>query len=145
MDASTYISKKVEEYCAKKLIVLFRLPTESFQAVNPMELAVRRPLKMAYLQEEISWKSEHPCQSPSTQSFNGVFLNAWAAISRRPELAQMGFWCAGLSPFDGCYNKDINTHPFYQKADQETSDVAVPTFSSGTADSSAGEVLCGIC
>ena len=134
--SSTYMqgaTVRLEQFCDEKGIILFRRPTESSQLVNPMGLGVRSLLKDAYLQEVKSWRREHPCQFVSSSSFHDVFLDALAAIAKKPELAQLGFWCAGLFPFDGRYNKDKDKHPSIHEAQTNASEVVVPTSSNGTS------------
>ncbi|CAK1586979.1 unnamed protein product [Parnassius mnemosyne] len=93
----SHLTTHLSDFCAKNGIELIALYPNSTHILQPMDVAVFRPLKVFWKRQVIRWKTEHLGQQVSKTSFAPILKSALDEITK--DCISNGFRAGGICPF----------------------------------------------
>ncbi|XP_072176935.1 uncharacterized protein [Diadema setosum] len=101
-----HLTLEVADLCHKHKIILYCLPANASHILQPCDLTVFGPLKLAWEKAERDYMLAHLGEVVQKFTFAEVFRPAWEEVSSNPQLPMSGFEEAGIFPFTKVYNAD---------------------------------------
>ncbi|XP_058817166.1 uncharacterized protein LOC131680472 [Topomyia yanbarensis] len=95
---SSHTPWETAEECSKLGIILICLYANCTRILQPLDVAVFKPLKTAWLKVTDDWKISNPNQHVKTENFSCLLEKAMESIDDR--IIGNGFKACGLFPFD---------------------------------------------
>lgn len=95
---SSHTPWETAEECAKLGIILVCLYANCTRILQPLDVAVFKPLKTAWLKVVDDWKLTNPKQHIKTENFSALLQKAMESVDGR--IIRNGFQACGLYPFD---------------------------------------------
>lgn len=96
---SSRLTLPLTEFCAKKHIELIALYPNATQFMQPLDVALFKPLKKAYKSAVMEWGEEHNGASLNKENFGNVLAKALNLLDLEVILSK-GFEATGLHPFN---------------------------------------------
>lgn len=93
----SHLTTHLSEFCTKNGIEVIALYPNSTHIVQPMDVAVFRPLKVFWKKQVNRWKTEHPGQQVTKTTFTPILKSALNDITK--ECFSNGFRAAGIFPY----------------------------------------------
>lgn len=94
----SHMTLHLSEFCSKNGIELFALYPNSTHLIQPLDVAVFKPLKQFWKQSVRDWHIENHGNKLRKENFGSTFEKALSKIT--PATIQNGFKACGLSPFN---------------------------------------------
>ncbi|XP_071500310.1 uncharacterized protein [Diadema antillarum] len=102
----SHLTLEVADLCHKHKIILYCLPAKARHILQPCDLTIYGPLKLAWEKAERDYMLAHLGEVVQKFTFARVFRPAWEEVSSNPQLPMSGFEEAGIFPFTKVYNTD---------------------------------------
>lgn len=117
----SHLTMHVSNFCAQNGIELIALYPNSTHLLQPMDVSVFRPLKLAFRNEVQKWRMDNYGNKLQKCNFAVVFEKALSHITE--ETIQNGFKASGLHPFNikNVHFKKISAKNNTNKIDSESS------------------------
>ena len=129
---SSHINMELSDFCINHEIELICLYPYATYIMQPMDVALFRPLKIAYEDAVRSWRMENNGQALTKVHFASVLRNALYSLDLR-KILENGFRRSGLSPFlenNINYSKLVSCNNS-NKSEQEVMNASVNIESTG--------------
>jgi hypothetical protein len=88
------------EFCSKNNIILVALCPNATHILQPLDVAVFRPLKMEWKKSVHCWRMDHNGQKLSREQFAPILETTLNKMRRFPDVVKNGFRTCGLVPFN---------------------------------------------
>nr|XP_029709500.1 uncharacterized protein LOC109411362 [Aedes albopictus] len=129
----SHVSLDIIEKAVKENVIILKLPPHTSHLLQPMDLAVFKPLKQDYDDAVIKWQRRNYGTKMSKNAFSNMISRIWTDCN--PQLIKSGFKKGGIYPFDNDVISENNYDPAalkrFKKAKQGP---MLPQESSSTAD-----------
>lgn len=96
---NSHLTYHLSVYCAKYQIILIALPPNCTHVLQPMDVAVFKPVKQEWSSIVHKWRMSHYHESLTKFNFALLFKEALDTVMK-PDTLKNGFKRCGLSPFD---------------------------------------------
>lgn len=96
---ASHVVPPVLEYARSQQIILFTIPSHTSAILQPLDISIHRPLKVAWRNEIETYKMKTPCAVPTRYDFHIFFTPAFEK-SFTPSNIRAGFEKAGIYPFN---------------------------------------------
>lgn len=104
---SSHKDLSVITYAKQNHIHMLSLPPHTSHKLQPLDRAVMKPFKNAYNDACAMWMRKYPNLKISLKDISGLVNVAFSRVCRM-ELAQSGFKCTGIHPFDRTIFSDLD-------------------------------------
>lgn len=117
---ASHLTKHLSDFCSQNKIEIIALYPNSTHLLQPMDLAVFRPLKAFWRKHVRKWKTEHLGQQVKKDNFAPILKKAIEDLT--PDCVKNGFKAGGLFPFGPDYIDftKMHTHNRRSNANQPT-------------------------
>lgn len=123
---TSHLTYPLTKFCREKKIELIALYPNATHILQPMDVAMFRPLKAAWTSEVRNWRMEHNGESLKRENFAPILKTSLATLNVK-EILQNGFKSTGLHPFSP---DAINYKKFFESSEPENTVQAGPTINS---------------
>ncbi|XP_008558637.1 uncharacterized protein LOC103579109 [Microplitis demolitor] len=118
---TSYLSYPLTKFCREKNIELIALYPNATHILQPMDVAIFRPLKAAWSTEVRDWRMEHNGEALKRQNFAPLLEKSLATLDIN-EILQNEFKSTGLHPFSA----DAITYTKFFESEPESTAEIVP-------------------
>ncbi|KAB0793820.1 hypothetical protein PPYR_13440 [Photinus pyralis] len=95
---NSHVGVSLVEMAMKQKVVILKLPAHSSHLLQPMDLAVFRPLKIMYDEELIKWQRRNYGHKLPKSEFASIISRIWR--NANPAIIAKGFEKGGIHPFN---------------------------------------------
>lgn len=95
---SSHVSLEIIELAMKENVIILKLPPHTSHLLQPMDLAVFKPLKLEYDNAVIKWQRKHYGIKMPKQVFSTIISRIWTEMDS--QVIRSGFQKGGIYPFD---------------------------------------------
>ena len=107
---SSHVSLEIIEIALNENVIILKLPPHTSHLLQPMDLAVFKPLKQEYDNAVIKWQRKHYGIKMPKQEFSAIISRIWMNVDS--QVIKSGFKKAGIHPF----NNDVIPVTIYEPA-----------------------------
>lgn len=115
---ASHVTKHLSDFCSQNQIEIITLYPNSTHLLQPMDLAVFRPLKAFWRKHVRIWKTENLGQQVKKDKFAIILKSALEELSQ--ESIKNGFWAGGLFPFGPEYVDFSKMHAHNRRSTNAT-------------------------
>lgn len=94
---SSHTSLKLIEKALKEQVIILKLPPHTSHLLQPMDLAVFKPLKLSYDKAVIAWQRKNYGVKMPKSVFSAIISRVWNDMDRT--ILESGFGKSGIYPF----------------------------------------------